>query len=138
MLQALRRANLKLKPSKCEWAVPEINNLGHKINAEGIKTQPQIIERVKAFRKPHNVKTVKSFLGLCNYYRELIPGFAETSVPLNELLRKGIEFRWSARCEEAFQKLEAKLIEPPLLIHPDIGGHFVTPQTLHTGQHSVM
>ena len=88
VLQALGRANLKLKPSKCEWAVPEINFLGHKINAEGIKTQPQIIERVKAFRKPHNVKTVKSFLGLCNYYREFIPGFAETSVPLNELLRK--------------------------------------------------
>ena len=124
VLQALGRAGLRLKPSKCEWAVPEINFLGHKINKEGIKTQPQIIERVKAFRKPHNVKTVKSFLGLCNYYREFIPGFAETSVPLNELLRKGIEFKWSAKCEEAFQKLKTKLIEPPLLIHPKIGGHF--------------
>ena len=124
VLQALGRAGLKLKPSKCEWAVPEINFLGHKINKEGIKTQPQIIERVKAFRKPHNVKTVKSFLGLCNYYREFIPKFAEISVPLNELLRKGIEFKWSDRCEEAFQKLKSKLIEPPLLIHPVIGGHF--------------
>ena len=124
VLQALRRDSLKLKPSKCDWAVPEINFLRHKINKEGIKTQPQITERVKAFRKPHNVKTVKSFLGLCSYYREFIPGFAETSVPLNELLRKGIEFRWSDKCEEVFQKLKAKLIEPPLLIHRVIGGHF--------------
>ena len=56
VLQVLGRAGLKLKPFICEWAVPEINFLGHRVNAEGITTQLQIIERVKAFRKPHNVK----------------------------------------------------------------------------------
>ena len=102
VLQALGRAGLKLKPSKCEWAVPEINFLGHKVNAKRIKTQPQIVERVKVFWKPHNIKTVKSFLGLCNYYMEFIPGFAKMSEPLNEVLRKGIEFRWSDNREKAF------------------------------------
>ena len=38
LLQALGGAGFKLKPSKCEWAVPQINFLGNKVNSEGIKT----------------------------------------------------------------------------------------------------
>ena len=45
-------------------------------------------------------------------------------MPLNDLLRKGVVFVWSNECEKAFQELMAKLIEPLLLIHPEIGGHF--------------
>ena len=69
VLKALAKANLKLKPSKCEWCRSEINFLGHVVNAEGVATQKVTTEKITAFNRPHNVKTIKSFLGLCNYYR---------------------------------------------------------------------
>ena len=124
VLQALARAGLKLKPSKCEWCREEINFLGHMVNAEGVGTQAQTTEKIKAFKRPHNVKTIKSFLGLCNYYRSFVPNFAALATPLNKLLRKGIPFEWEKEQEEAFVKIRALLTSPPLLIHPDIGGHF--------------
>ena len=124
VLQALNRAGLKLKPSKCEWCRKEINFLGHVVNAEGVSTQKQTTEKIKAFKRPHDQKTIKSFLGLCNYYRTFVPNFAELAVPLNKLLRKGIHFEWSEKCEESFVALRQLLTSPPILIHPEIGGHF--------------
>ena len=124
VLQALAKADLKVKPSKCEWCRSEINFLGHVVSAEGVKTQKRNIEKVQAFNRPHNAKTVKSFMGICNYYRAFVPNFSEISVPLNHLQKKGVPFKWTDECEQAFQKLKDKLMNPPLLIHPDIGGHF--------------
>ena len=124
VLKALAKANLRLKPSKCEWCRSEINFLGHVVNAEGVATQKVTTEKITAFNRPHNVKTIKSFLGLCNYYRPFVPNFADLAKPLNRLLKKEIPFEWTKACEEAFQKLKVLLTSPPLLIHPEIGGHF--------------
>ena len=124
VLKALAKADLKVKPSKCEWCRSEINFLGHVVNAEGVATQKVTSEKITAFNRPHNVKTVKSFLGLCNYYRPFVPNFADMAKPMNRLLKKEVPFEWSEMCEEAFQQLKKLLTSPPLLIHPDIGGHF--------------
>ena len=37
VLQALNRAGLKLKPSKCEWCSKELNFLGHVVKGPSIK-----------------------------------------------------------------------------------------------------
>ena len=58
---------------------------------------------LKAFKRPHDQKTIKSFLGLCTYYGAFVPNFAELAVPLNKLLIKGIHFDWSEECEEMYQ-----------------------------------
>ena len=120
VLKALAKANLRLKPSKCEWCRSEINV----VNAEGVATQKVTTEKITAFNRPHNVKTIKSFLGLCNYYRPFVPNFADLAKPMNRLLKKEIPFEWTEACEEAFQKLKVLLTLPALLIHPEIGGHF--------------
>ena len=124
VLKALGRAGLKLKPSKCEWCRDEIAFLGHIVSSEGLATQPRILHKVKEFVRPHSPKTVKSFLGLCNYYRAFIPSFAVSAVPLNRLLRKNVTFNWTEECEEAFRTIQKCLVTPPLLIHPQLGGHF--------------
>ena len=124
VLQALDRAGLKLKPSKCKLCRKEITFLGHVINAEGVGTQKQTTDKIKVFKRPHDQKTVKSFLGLCKYYQSFVPNFTELVVPMNKLLRKGISFDWTDKCEESFITLRQLLTSPPILIHPEIGGHF--------------
>ena len=94
------------------------------VNAEGVGTQKQTTDKIKAFKRPHDQKTVKSFLGLCNYYQSFAPNFAELAVPMNKLLGKGISFDWNDKCEESFVALRQLLTSPPILIHPEIGGHY--------------
>ena len=127
VLVALSNAGLKLKPSKCEWCWDEIKFLGHVVNAQGVQTQQETVQKVQTFNRPHSQKTVKSFLGLCNYYRSFVPNFAAVAGPLNKLLRKDIPFESDEKYQEAFLKLKESLTSAPLLIHPDIGGALSRP-----------
>ena len=124
VLQALIKGGLTLKPSKCEFARDKIQFLGHIVSSQGIEAQPRILRKVQEFQPPKDVKTLKSFLGLCNYYREFVPKFSEVAVPLNRLLQKNVKFEWSETCQTAFEVLKRSFQEPPLLIHPEIGGTF--------------
>ena len=124
VLQALQVAGLTIKPSKCSWGKNEINFLGHVVTPEGLKTQPKVTKKVQEFGRPFDKHTVRSFMGLCNYYRSFIPGFSVLTVPINRLLKLKVPFDWDEACEEAFTKIQAYLVAPPLLVHPEIGGHF--------------
>ena len=106
VLKALADAGLKLKPSKCEWCRYEIRFLGHIVNTQGVQTQQENVQK-----------------GLCNYYWAFVPNFAAKANPLNKLIRKDIPFEWTDN-EEAFPSFKEALTSAPLLIHPDIGGHF--------------
>lgn len=55
VLDALRRANLRIKPQKCFFGFQEVLNLGHVISKDGIKPDPAKLEAVDAdflSRKP--------------------------------------------------------------------------------------
>lgn len=120
----LRHANLKLKPSKCNFACTKVNYLGHVVSPNGIAPDPEKISAVKDFPRPHNVKTIRSFLGLANYYRRFVKDFAKIAAPLNQLLRKDHKFVWTSQCEDAFQALKEALTSAPILAFPNFSEMF--------------
>ena len=77
VLSRLKRAGLKLKPSKCEFIKDEVVYLGHVVCRNGIKPNPKIIDSVENWKVPSSVKDVQKFLGLCNYYRSYVTRFSE-------------------------------------------------------------
>ena len=85
VFKRLREANLRLKPSKCHFVKSEVEYLGHVVSADGLKPNPAKIRAVQEFPVPNNVTGVKAFLGLCNYYRRFMKGFAPIASPLNKL-----------------------------------------------------
>ena len=115
----LHHANLKLKPSKCKFACPKVKYLGHVVSPEGIAPDDDKIAAVRDFPRPHSVKTVRSFLGLANYYRRFIKDFAKIVSPLNQLLRNDHKFLWTDAYEQAFKALKEALISAPILAFPD-------------------
>ena len=123
----LRDANLTLKPSKCEFAVIEVKYLGHIISKEGIKADPEKTEAISTFPVPTKQKDVRSFLGLCGFYRRFVDSFAKIAVPLTNLLKKENErkFKWTVECQTAFDKLKLALQTPPVLAYPDMNKPFV-------------
>ena len=114
-----RQANLKLKPAKCHFAQASVNYLGFIVSSKGVLPDPAKLAAVDSFPVPKSVKEVRSFLGLCNYYRRFVEKFASIASPLNRLTRKDVSFVWTPECEEAFVELKRRLCSPPILAYPD-------------------
>ena len=125
VLNRLKNAGLKLKPSKCEWAKESISFLGHIISSNGIQPDPKNTEKVSDTQPPKNVKEVQRFLGLASYYRRFIKNFAKVVHPMHELLQKHIKFEWSDKCQIAFEQIKHELINPPILKFPDFEKPFL-------------
>ena len=126
----LREANLTLKPEKCQFGVQTVKYLGHILSKEGVSVDTEKTDKVKKFPVPKSQKELKSFLGLCNYYRRFVKGFAKIASPLNALLKgdKKGKFKpgeWTDNCQKAFQNLKQSLISPPILGFPDMNKEFV-------------
>ena len=124
VLERLRDANLKLKPSKCSLFRQSVPFLGHAVSHSGIYTDPAKIEAVRDWPIPISAKQVRSFLGLCSYYRKFIHCFADIACPLHKLTEKDATFIWAPECQEAFQKLKTALISAPILAYPRPEGQF--------------
>ena len=119
MLEKLRAHQLYAKRSKCEFGLNEVAFLGHRVSAEGIKVDPEKVAAVKDWPTPTNVSHVRSFLGLANYFRRFLAGYASMVSPLTDLLRKDKAWVWSAGCEAAFQAVKTALVEAPVLQAPN-------------------
>ena len=119
VLRRLRAANLKLSPKKCLLFQVEVPFLGHVVGRDGVRTDPQKITAVQEWPVPKNVAEVRSFLGLCTYYRRFVQGFAQVAAPLHRLTKKGVHFNWDDQCQGAFDSLKRALTEAPVLPYPD-------------------
>ena len=81
VLERLRKAGLKLSPSKCHLFQPKVEFLGHVVSGDGVSTDPKKTEAIDNWPTPRSVRDVRSFLGLCSYYRRFVKGFADIAKP---------------------------------------------------------
>ena len=125
LFQKLREANLKIKPTKCDFAADNVTYLGHVITEDGNKVDQKKVEAVRDFPVPKNESQLRSFLGLCQYYRRFVFGFSHLSGPLNNLLKKSEKFVWTDECQKSFEKLKEHLITAPVLAYPYMNQPFI-------------
>lgn len=125
ILDALDTAGLKLNIEKCEFYQSSVKYLGYKIGQEGISIGAERIQEIKEYPRPKNLKTLRGFLGVLNYYKKFIPKLSELEVPLIELLRKNIKWEWDDRRETAFQTLKQNFHQNLLLHSPDFTLPFI-------------
>ncbi|GFS96611.1 retrovirus-related Pol polyprotein from transposon 17.6 [Trichonephila clavipes] len=111
VLQKLKEANLKLSPSKCHLFRREVTYLGHIISAEGVRTDPDKISAVKDWNCPTDVHQLRSFLGLCTYYRKFVKNFSTIARPLHKLTEAKQKLIWMVDCNNAFNKLKDDLLQ---------------------------
>lgn len=102
-----RLYNLKFGSGKVGLNTLEV--LGFQLTADTLKPLRTALEKIQATPSPRNKKELRSWLGRCNYYKSLVPKFAELAGPLNEQLGTGV-FQWGEAEEASFQELKRKLI----------------------------
>jgi len=93
VLRRLEENDLYVKPEKCAWKVRKIGFLGVVIGPSGIEIEKEKVDRVLSWPEPRNVKDVRKFLGLANYYRRFIKNFAQVARPMNMLTRKDVKWQ---------------------------------------------
>ena len=125
VLQKLRAAGLKLKPSKCEFFKDRISYLGHIVSKDGVETDPKKIKVIQDWPVPETVYDVRSFLGFTNYYRKFLFRYSRIARPLNELIsgenskKKNGPVKWEEKHQQAFEKLKQLCTEAPILAYAD-------------------
>ncbi|CAG4935168.1 unnamed protein product [Parnassius apollo] len=101
VLTALTEAGFSVNLKKCSFLTEEIEYLGRKISQGQVRPSPNKVKALVESPEPKNVKQVRQFLGLANYFRRYIPNFAQKSTCITALTKKGVEFNWGKEQQTA-------------------------------------
>ncbi len=136
VLDRLEEVGLKVSLDKCQICRDKVKYVGHIVSPDGVSTDPDKVEAVTKWPRPTDLKSLRSFLGFCGYYRRFVANYAAIVKPLTELtkgyppVRKGKKpesvsdrtyyveselfgSRWTDSCTEAFCKIIDCLTHAP-------------------------
>ena len=102
----------------------KIGFLGVVIGPNGIEMEEEKVDGVLSWPEPKNVKDIRKFLGLANYYRRFIKDFTQVARPINMLTRKDVKWQWGVEQQKAFDKLKRVFTIKPVLAALDLDKEF--------------
>jgi len=82
------------------------------------------VDGVLSWPEPKNVKDIRKFLGLANYYRRFIKDFAQVTRPMNMLTRKDVKWQWRSEQQKTFDELKQVFTTRLVLAAPDLDKEF--------------
>ena len=128
VIEALTRAGLRLKPSKCKVGYLAIQFMGAVVDRERRGVDPHKVQVFVSMRKPQTGKEVQRVLGFLNFLRDFIPLYANI-VGLLEKWRSArviSDGEWEkSGAREAFERAKKVLSNAPVLHNPDWSREFI-------------
>ena len=73
VFERLDKYHVTLDGKKCHILRQEVDYLGYTLTAEGIKPQAKKIQAIQQIAIPRNEKELRRFLGMKNYYCDMVP-----------------------------------------------------------------
>jgi hypothetical protein len=130
VLERLTWAGLSAKASKCTFFTTSASYLGHVISRQGLEMDPAKISTVRNFdpTRINTLEAVRSFLGLCSYYRRFVDGFARLAGPLHDLTKTGVNVAEESQkppAQAAMRALIIALTSQPVLMLPQFDRPFI-------------
>ena len=143
VLTRFRAYNLKCKLSKVQLGADNINYLGYNISKQhGIRPGEAKVKAIKNWPIPRSRKEIKSFVGLCSFFRRTVKDFALIISPLTKLLRKDSGYdggELPPPAEKAFELMKQILISRPCLKPVDFRKPFIlTVDSCKTGVGAIL
>jgi hypothetical protein len=141
VLRRLREAGLKVNASKSFFCTHEIEYFGYILTREGIKPRPKKVQAILAFNLPSNVKELRHFLGMVQYYRDIWAKHSEMLAPLSDLVGECGEMKttrknkvkkkpwhWDSIHQIVFDNVKSTIAKEVVLAYPD----FTKPFEIYT------
>uniref|UniRef100_A0A914Y7G8 RNA-directed DNA polymerase n=1 Tax=Panagrolaimus superbus TaxID=310955 RepID=A0A914Y7G8_9BILA len=118
-LQRFMDWGFRLNFNKCKFYRSSVKFLGKVVDSNGIRPDPDKVAAIQKMIDPTDVSTLRTFLGMVNYYQEFIPMMRELREPLDNLLKSDAVWEWTDVQTAAVSAIKAKLTEECLLTHYD-------------------
>lgn len=125
VLERLIQANLKVQLDKCEFLKKRMRVLGHVVTQEGIRPNPNKIDKILNWPIPKTTTQIKGFLGILGYYRKFIRDFAKLTKPLTKCLKKDAKIIHNDEFVSCFNDCKHLLTTDPILKYPDFNRKFI-------------
>jgi len=112
---------IKMNLEKCILGSKRVAYLGFQLTEEGVKPGSDKLKAVAKTPPPSNVREVRQFLGLCNFFRAHVKNFAMISAPLTQLTKKDSPWKAGELPPEAlksFRELQSCLVSEPVVAFP--------------------
>ena len=106
VLKRLEKQDFRANVRKCFFAKPSLDYLGYLITREGIQPQPKKVEAMQRLQAPKNVRQLRHFLGMVNYYRDMWQKRSHILSPLTKLTGKGVPWNWGSKEQQAFEEIK--------------------------------
>ena len=120
-LLCAREHGITLSEKKFEFAVPEVEFCGYRLNSDGWAVDATKTTAIRDFPVPTNRTDLRSFLGLVNQCSEFSPRLSECTSPLRGLLKTSNEFVWDSNHTAAVEATKSALLQPPTLAFYQVG-----------------
>ena len=137
VLTRLREAGLKVNADKSKFCAHETEYLGYILTRDGIKPQSNKIEAILALQPPTNVKELRRFLGMVQYYRDMWMRRSDMLAPLTDLVgecgqtkttkakgTKKASWHWDDIHQQAFDLIKTTIARDVVLAYPDYSERF--------------
>jgi Reverse transcriptase (RNA-dependent DNA polymerase) len=104
VLGRLQDHGLVLNVDKCQFALAELDYLGHHVSASGIRPMAAKVKAIETFPQPRTVQNLQTFLGMANFYRRFLPAAARTLRPLTDAVKgsQSTVLAWTEPMQAAF------------------------------------
>ncbi|ROT64569.1 hypothetical protein C7M84_017475 [Penaeus vannamei] len=112
MLSRCRAHGITLNKDKFMVAATNVSFCGY---PEGIAADPEKVAAIRDYPTPSNITDLRSFMGLVNQLADFSPEIAATAQPLRPLMSPKRSFTWTPDHDQAFGKVKAALLSPPVL-----------------------
>ena len=132
VLTRLQDAGLKVNADKSKFCAYETEYLGYVLTRDGIKPQINKVQSILALKPPTNVKELRRFLGMVQYYRDLWAKRSEMLAPLTDLVgecgqtkvtrakgTKKVPWHWDEVHDKAFELVKTTIAKDVVLAYPD-------------------
>ena len=114
-----RQYGLTIGLPKCQFAVEEIEFIGHRLTASGCSPLVKHSAAISAFPQPTDKPSLQRFLRMVNFYRKFLRSAAQILAPLTDALKgPGKTITWTPLMDSAFSSAKKLLSSVPELVHP--------------------
>ncbi len=121
---------------KCIFGNKEVSYLGFTLTPEGIKPGKNKLKAIKTAKAPADIKTIRSFVGLCNFFWTHMKDFAIIAAPLFKLTRKDSRYKGGPlppAAMDAFINLRKQLSSEPVMAFPQLDRQYALITDTATG-----
>jgi hypothetical protein len=108
-LDILQKANFRANLRKWYFGESKIDYLGYEITRDGIQPEPKKVEAILKLSPPKTKRQLRHFLGMINYYRDILQKRSLMLAPITGLVRPLVKYKWGEEQQKAFDEIKQKV-----------------------------